>query len=103
MSLISEIKVIVEQVNKLHPEDPKVYEYWEKLTELLSKDECSTISLLNDLDDSEIVEDLSSVFDDVSKNLQSNDFILCIESLEKRYPDLMLEHMVQAAKDALID
>ncbi|WLQ16696.1 hypothetical protein O5O45_12285 [Hahella aquimaris] len=103
MSLLAEVKSLVVEVNKLHPEDPKVYEYWEKLTELLSKDESSTLSLFNDLDDSDIVEDLSSVFDDVSRNLQSKDFILCIESLERRYPDLMLEHMIQAAKDALID
>jgi hypothetical protein len=103
MSLLSEIKAVVMQVNELHHEDPNVYEYWEKLTELLSRDESSTISMLNDLDDSDVVEDLSSVFDDVSRNLQSKDFILCIESLEIRYPDLMLEHMVQAAKDALID
>ena len=102
MSLFSEVKGLVEQVNELHPEDPKVYEYWDKLAELLSKDESSTISLLNDLDDGSIVEDLSSVFDDISRNLQSKDFIKCIDSLEKRYPDLMLEHMVQAAKDALI-
>lgn len=103
MNLLPEVIALVEQVNKLHSEDPKVYEYWDKLTVLLSRDERSTIKLLNCLGDSNILEDLSSVFDDVSRNLQSTDFISCIESLEKRYPELMLEHMVQAAKDALID
>jgi len=103
MNLLSEVKALVKQVNDLHPEDPKVYEYWDKLTELLSKDENSTISLLSGLDDGDIVEDLSSVFDDISRNLQSREFILCIQTLDKRFPNLMLEHMVQAAKDALIE
>jgi hypothetical protein len=49
-----------------------------------------------------LIEDISAVFDDVSKSLQSKSFILCIESLNKKYPDLMLEHMVQAAKDVVV-
>jgi len=103
MSILSEVQILTKEINKLHPEDPKIYEYWEKLTVLLSMDESSTISLLNELDDSNIVEDLSSVFDDVSRNLQSKDFIFCIETLENRYPNLMLKHIIQSAKDALIE
>lgn len=103
MSLQTSITLIVKKINGLHPEDPKVYECWGELTELLSRDESSTISLLNGLNDVDVIEDLSSVFDDVAKNLQSKEFIVCIESLQKKHPDLMLEHMVQAAKDTLID
>jgi septum formation inhibitor MinC len=103
MNLLSEIVIVVNKINELHPEDPKIYEYWERLADLLSENENATILLLNELDSEDIVENLSSVFDDVSKNLQSRDFILCLESLQNRYKNLEIAHMVQAAKDALTE
>ena len=98
-----EINKIIEKINMLHPEDPKIYNLWEVLTNILIKDENTTIDFLNSCEDKETIDNLSSVFADVSIVLQSSQFINCIEKLEIKFPDLLLKHMIQAAKEVIFN
>jgi hypothetical protein len=101
MKLETSVYNIVDQINKLHLEDPRVYDYWDDLTKVLSADEKLTIEFLDNLDDKNTVNTISSVFEDVAYRLQSLAFITCIESLQTKFPDLLLEHMVDAARNTI--
>ncbi|MTJ51615.1 hypothetical protein FJR38_02400 [Anabaena sp. UHCC 0253] len=101
MKLKTSVYNIVDQINKLHLEDPKVYDYWDDLTKTLSADEKLTIQFLESLDDKNTVNTISAVFEDVAYNLQSLAFINYIESLQTKFPDLLLEHMVDAARNTI--
>ncbi len=103
MSLISDVREITENINKLHIEDPKISDYWQELTLLLTKDENETLSLLSTIENADIVEDISSVFDDVSFELQSEAFIKCITQLDNQFPEKNLGNAVEAAKNNMMD
>jgi hypothetical protein len=101
MKLETSVYNIVDQINELHIEDPKVYDYWDDLTKIFSADEKLTIEFLYSLEDKNVINTISSVFEDVAYRLQSPAFITCIESLQTRFPDLPLEHMVDAARNTI--
>ncbi|MBF9002090.1 hypothetical protein [Vibrio nitrifigilis] len=73
------------------------------MTSILSKDETETIEFFNSLTDGEMIEDLSAVFDDVSRNLQSKKFIECLEKVKAKFPNAQLHEMIEAAKEQLFD
>jgi len=90
------------KIEKLHPEDDyALYKLWDELTELLSVSEKETISFLRNCKDKNIIETVSSVFEDVAFKLQSKKYIEFLEYLEKNNPNL--KQRVKAAKDAMLD
>lgn len=99
MKLKKQIKDVILKINSLHPEDPKVYEYWEQMTAYLVRNTEATITLIDSINDQVFAEDLSSVFDDVATTLQSEDFIKSIERLSERCPEANLSNMINAAKN----
>ncbi|RKZ45885.1 MAG: hypothetical protein DRR00_25530 [Candidatus Parabeggiatoa sp. nov. 3] len=101
MTLATDIYAIISKIEKLHFEDPKVYDYWDDLAQVLSADEKATIQFLSRSEDKEIIDHICSVFDDVAYNLNSHEFILCIESLQTKFPDLLLAPMIEAAREAI--
>ncbi|WP_141215576.1 hypothetical protein [Hahella sp. CCB-MM4] len=99
MTLKQKIDGIIRNINVLHKEDPKIYEYWDQLTECLIEDRNETLSFIKAIDNEEVAEDLSTVFDDVALTLQDERFIAAIEELSDKFPEANLSHMVNAAKN----
>ena len=92
MTLLEEVSKITEKIELLHINDPKIMDYWDEMASLLITSEAETIKLIDNLDDQRKVDDISSVFEEISSGLQSKEFIKCIERLERRFPDLLLTH-----------
>lgn len=99
--MFEKIQYISGEIDKLHPNDPKILQFWDDMTGILSENEQETISFLNALTDPEVILNVSSVFEDISVRLQSRQFIACIEELQRKNQDLPLSGMIKAAKIAL--
>jgi hypothetical protein len=95
-----EVSNIIAERRKLHVNDPSVENYWDKLTDILIRDENTTIQFL-DNSDSDTIMWISEVFEDVSEQLNSMEFIKCLEGLNNKYPKLNLESFVNGARNFL--
>jgi len=102
LDLLPKVEEICKKINALHLNDPKIMQYWDELTCVLTEDEKETLFLLENLNDKELIEDISSVFGEISRKLRSMKFVSCVEAMRDRYPELMLEHMVEDAKMMLV-
>jgi len=102
MEMIDFAKVegLINERKKLLPDDPKITEIWEELANIFSKNEKLTIEYLNGYSEAQL-EWISEVFEDISENLQSKEFIVSLEKLQKKFPDLDLEMDILYAKKAL--
>ncbi|CDE42629.1 putative uncharacterized protein [Clostridium sp. CAG:411] len=96
----NEIDKIIEERKKMHPDDPRVLEKWNELTQIFIQNEESTIAYLNSCC-KENIDWISEIFEDISEQLQSPRFIKCIEEIAIKYPDLNLEQDILYAKEAL--
>lgn len=94
------IENLISERKKKLSDDPRIGEIWDELKKIFSQDEKSTIEYLNNCSESQL-EWISEVFEDISENLQSEDFIDTLEKLPKKYPDLDLEMDISYAKEAL--
>lgn len=94
------IENLTNERKKLLPDDPKINEIWDELTQIFSDNEKATIEYLNNCSENQL-EWISEVFEDISENLQSEDFIDTLEKLQKKFPDLDLEMDISYAKEAL--
>ena len=97
--MINKVKLIISDRSKLHDEDDYNIEICrERLIEILSKDEKSTILILNELNEKEILL-ASEVFEEVAYNLQSNRYIECLKSIFLKYPNLNLEESIKVEEE----
>ncbi len=92
--MLNTVKNIINKRVKLHEEDY----YRNELIEILSKDELLTIDILNQLDDEEISY-VSEVFEEIADNLNSVNYIDCLEKIYIKYPHLLLKYAIEAAKN----
>ena len=92
------IKTLIEERIKLLPDDPKMSEIWNELTQIFSKNEQATIEYLNNCSECQI-EWISEVFEDISENLQSEEFIDTLEKLQEKFSDLEMD--ISYAKETL--
>ncbi|AFY93470.1 hypothetical protein [Chamaesiphon minutus] len=88
---------IINEIDSLFIEDTRYPIFWNQLTQLLSEDEQETIDFLDSCNDENIINNISSIFDNISSNLQSNKFIKCLKRLEIKFPNLLLYPMIEAA------
>ena len=102
MGMHEQLVEICEKIYKLHPNDPIISQYWDQLTEILSRSEDETVAYFNDANDKKMIYTVCSVFADVAYELQSQRFIDCIEDVQKRNPDLNLERFIERAKDNML-
>jgi hypothetical protein len=102
-TLKNQVYAIIKKIRALHPEDTRIYEYWDEMTALLTTDENATIDFLMNCNDAETIDDISSSFADISYKLQSQRFIDCLDVLEKKFPQILIKHMISAAKDYMPD
>lgn len=99
MDLLNKVEVVINKIEKLHINDPKIYDYWDELAMILAENEEATVKFLKETNDENIIDNLSSVFADVSAKLKSHNFIIVLNELEQKFPHLLLKHMVEAAKN----
>ena len=97
--MLNTVKNIINKRVKLHEEDYyRIEECRNELIEILSKDELLTIEILNQLDDEEISY-VSEVFEEIADNLNSVNYIDCLEKIYIKYPHLLLKYAIEAAKN----
>ncbi|GGB56548.1 hypothetical protein GCM10011409_37670 [Lentibacillus populi] len=96
----NQVKTIINERKKIHPDDPSTKIKWQELIDVFTKNEDDTIHCLVNCD-KEDIEWISEVFEDISEKLQSKKFIECIELLQKKYPELDLKTDVDFAKEAM--
>lgn len=78
--------------------DPSISNIWDELTLLLSVDLNDTINYLRQCNEKEI-EFLSAIFEDVSYNLNSSEYINELEIINTKFPDLNLDSVIKTAKE----
>ncbi|HLP55217.1 MAG TPA: hypothetical protein VK151_09315 [Fluviicola sp.] len=82
------VEKIIAQINAKHPNDPTISDDYLEIITLLSASDDQTINVLNELDIDQI-DCISSIFEEVSANLQSARFIDCIKEIAKKYPSIL--------------
>ena len=102
-ALKDQVNLVIKNIKALHPEDLKVYDYWDEITALLTADEQESITFLMTCDDAETIDYISSSFKDIAYKLQSQRFIDCLDILEKKFPEILIKHMIAAARAYMTD
>lgn len=97
MNLKAEVDQILQKRKALHDEDPAVYVYWEKLADVLGRDEEATIKFLNSANADE-VDWISEVFEEIALKLNSPQFVATLEKLQIKFPGLDLQWQIVVAK-----
>lgn len=96
------IKKVMDQIiaerKKKHVEDHYgIQECWDKMIDILSRDVYESIAYLEKCSETEIYY-ISEIFEDVSVNLQSKDYIKCLRKLDKKFPDLHMTEDIDIAE-----
>ncbi|NTU19573.1 hypothetical protein HPY28_04465 [Brevibacillus sp. HB1.2] len=94
----NQIKRLIKERSELHLNDPKVYEFWGKLTEILSANVLETIEFFDTCTEQEAYW-LSEIFEDISARVNSQDFIECIKRVDRKYPELLLAKDIKVAEE----
>ncbi|MCI9401802.1 MAG: hypothetical protein HFJ07_18940 [Lachnospiraceae bacterium] len=92
-------KIIIERI-EIHPDDPRIMEKWNELTQIFVRDEEDTILYFNNCN-MENIYWISEIFEDISEQLQSDRFIECIDQLSIKFPELDLEQDILYAKEVM--
>lgn len=95
-----EVEKIIKERIEMHPDDPRIMEKWNELTQIFVRDEEDTIVYLNNCN-MENINWISEIFEDISEQLQSDRFVECIEQLSIKFPELDLEQDILYAKEAM--
>lgn len=96
------IKKVIEQRKKLNMNDDMgIQKCWEDITDILSENEEDTIAYLNNCDKDELYW-ISEVFEDISENLQSQEFIECLRRLDVKFPELDMTKDIDLAEEYII-
>lgn len=97
--LMNDIKDILKVRFSLNDEDDySIEQCRENLIQKLSINIDETIFILNQLTDEEILL-VSEVFEEISYNLQSKEYIDCLKVIQNKYPDLDLKDSIDVAED----
>ena len=75
-----------------------IQDCWNWIIEILSKNEKETINYLYNCSKEELYY-ISEVFEDISLNLNSLEYIDCLRYLDKKYPDLEMTNDIDIAEE----
>lgn len=92
------VRELIDKRVSLNPDDPRVLDIWEELTNIFSQDENETVNFLKKC----TIEDIrwiSEVFDDILENLQGKIYIEEIERWSRQWPELVVD--VEYAKSMM--
>lgn len=97
--MINEImdKIIVERKNKHIEDDYGIQNCWNRMIEILSNNINETVSYLDNTSEENIYY-ISEVFEDVSAQLQSKEYIDCLRRLDNKFPNLNITKDIDLAK-----
>lgn len=96
------MKKIIEQRKKLHMNDDMgIQNCWDEITNILSENEEVTIKYLDSCEKDELYW-VSEVFEDISENLQSKEFIECLRKLDLKFPELKMTNDIDLAEEYII-
>ena len=91
-------KVIIERKEKNIEDDYGIQDCWDKMVEILSKDIHETIAYLEDCSEEDMYF-ISEIFEDVSEQLQSKEYIDCLRKLDKKFPNLNMTKDIDLAEE----
>lgn len=90
----------IQERKNIDDNDPALYDFWQRFSNHLGRREKQTIEYLENCTSADILC-ISEVFEEISALLQSKEYIRCLDKLVVKFPELNLEHSVNAAKDFL--
>ena len=79
--------IISERKSKNIEDDYGIQKCWNKMIDILSKDINETVAYLENCSEEDIYF-ISEVFEDVSEQLQSKEYIECLRKLDDKFPNL---------------
>ena len=82
-------------------DDMGIQKCWEDITDILSENEEDTIAYQNNCDKDELYW-ISEVFEDISENLQSQEFIECLRRLDVKFPELDMTKDIDLAEEYIM-
>lgn len=94
-------KILIERKEKYIEDDYGIQKCWDKMVEILSKDANQTIKYLQNCSEEDIYF-ISEVFEDISEQLQSPKYILCLRELDQKFPNLDITKDIDLAEKYLI-
>ncbi|EKQ51559.1 MULTISPECIES: hypothetical protein [unclassified Clostridium] len=83
----NKILELIDERALLHPQDPKISEYWDEIIKAMGNDENKIIKFINGLDEY-YLSYMIEMLDDLASKLKSENYILAIEELAKKHPDV---------------
>lgn len=89
-------KIIAERKSKDIEDDYGIQTCWDKMIHVLSNDIYETVAYLENCSEEEIYF-ISEVFEDISEQLQSKQYIDCLKKLDKKFPDLSMTKDIDLA------
>lgn len=97
--MLSEVKIVINERIQINDEDDfNIEKCRNKLIDLLSENVIQTISILEQLDENEVLY-VSEVFEEIAYNLQSTEYIKCLRDIEKKYPNIDISDSIEVAEE----
>ena len=97
---INRVKTLIKEREILHPDDPRIEEYWEMLIKELTVEETATIEFISKCNEHDIYW-LSEIFEDISMIFKSPKFIQTLKDVQIKYPKLDLQMDIMYAEMVL--
>lgn len=90
--------IIAERKKKNMEDDYGIQECWNRMVDILSKDIHATVAYLESCSEEDIYF-ISEIFEDVSEQLQSKEYIDCLRRLDEKFPSLNMTRDINLAEE----
>ncbi|WP_137657341.1 hypothetical protein [Listeria newyorkensis] len=98
MNLKKQMEISLEKRKSLNINDDfGIEKCWNEMIELLSQNETETINYLEESTEKDLYY-ISEIFEDVSERFQSEQFIICLRKLDKKFPELDMTQDIDIAE-----
>ncbi|MDE6233451.1 MAG: hypothetical protein K2M60_08935 [Lachnospiraceae bacterium] len=91
-------EIIVERKSKNIEDDYGIQNCWNKMIDVLSKDIYETVAYLENCSEEDIYF-ISEVFEDVSEQVKSKEYIKCLRRLDNKFPNLSMTKDIDLAEE----